>query len=310
MPFSLADLPHLSGKLALITGATGGLGYETALALAGAGARVLVTGRSSAKGADALARIRAVHPKADVSYETLDLGSLAGVEAFATAFAARHTTLDILVDNAGVMMLPNRELTPDGFERQFGTNHLAHFALVAKLMPLLIATPGARVVTVASIAHRRGRIRFDDLQWQRDYSPSPAYSQTKLANLLFAQELHRRSLANHWGIASIAAHPGISSTDLIANGIGTGIMGRLGKLAVGIFGQSPAQGALPQIFAAAMPEAQSGAYYGPNGPGEARGNVGTAAMTQEAQDQGAARRLWELSEQLTGVRFPALARAA
>lgn len=310
MPFTLADLPNLSGKLAVVTGATGGLGYETALALAGAGATVVVTGRSAAKGADALARIRAVHPRADVFYETLDLGSLAGVNTFADAFIARHTTLDILVDNAGVMMLPTREVTPDGFERQFGTNHLAHFALVARLIPLLTATPGARVVTVASIAHRRGRIRFDDLQWQRDYSPSPAYAQTKLANLLFSQELHRRSVANHWGIKSIAAHPGISSTDLIANGIGTGLIGRLGKLAVGIFGQSPAQGALPQIYAAAMPEAQSGAYYGPNGPGETRGNVGTAVMSSQAQDQVAARRLWEISEKLTGVRFSALARAA
>lgn len=310
MPFSLADIPDQTGKLAVITGATGGLGYETALALAGANATVVVTGRDERKGADALARIRAVHPAARISFELLDLASLRAVADFAHRFAAAHKSLDILVNNAGVMMLPTRMTTEDGFERQFGTNHLGHFALTAQLLPLLMATPGARVVTVASIAHRTGRIRFDDLQWERGYRPTPAYGQTKLANLLFAQELHRRSLADHWGIASIAAHPGISSTDLIANGMGVGLIGRLGTFFVGFLGQKPAQGALPQIFAAVSPEARSGAYYGPDGLGEMAGQVGTAAMTAAARDEIAAVRLWDISEQLTGIRFPAIAKAA
>jgi NAD(P)-dependent dehydrogenase (short-subunit alcohol dehydrogenase family) len=309
MAFTVADIPDLTGKLTVITGATGGLGYETALALAGAKATVVLTGRNAQKGADALARIRAVHPSADISFETLDLGSLAAVEAFATGFAARHEHIDVLVNNAGVMMPPSRKTTVDGFELELGTNHLGHFALTARLMPLLA---GGRVVTVSSIAHRTGSIHFDDLQLERSYNPTRAYNQSKLANLMFAFELQRRSDAAGWGVTSIAAHPGVSGTDLIQNGMGMegGILAPAARFFVGIFGHPPAAGALPQIFAAASPDAKAGAYYGPNGFMEITGAPGVAQAKPQARDKAAATRLWTMSEELTGVRFPALSAAA
>ena len=306
MAFTVADIPDQSGKLAVITGATGGLGYETALALAGANATVVLTGRNAAKGAEALARVRAVHPKADISFELLDMGSQASIAGFAESLAARHSHIDLLINNAGVMMPPSRKTTVDGFELQFGTNHLGHFALVARLLPLLA---GSRVVTVSSIAHRTGAIHFDDLQLERGYTPSKAYNQSKLANLLFAFELQRRSDRAGWGITSIAAHPGVSSTDLIQNGM-EGITASLGKFFVGIFGHSPAAGALPQIYAATSPAAKAGAYYGPNGFMEITGAPGRAQARPQAHDTAAAARLWATSEELTGVRFPALAVAA
>lgn len=306
MAFTVADIPDQSGKLAVITGATGGLGYETALALAGANATVVLTGRNAAKGAEALARVRAVHPKADISFELLDMGSQASIAGFAESLAARHSHIDLLINNAGVMMPPSRKTTVDGFELQFGTNHLGHFALVARLLPLLA---GSRVVTVSSIAHRTGAIHFDDLQLERGYTPTKAYNQSKLANLLFAFELQRRSDRAGWGITSIAAHPGVSSTDLIQNGM-EGITASLGKFFVGIFGHSPAAGALPQIYAATSPAAKAGAYYGPNGFMEITGAPGRAQARPQAHDTAAAARLWATSEELTGVRFPALAVAA
>ena len=306
MAFTLADIPDQSGKLAVITGATGGLGYETALALAGAGATVVLTGRNAQKGTEALARIRAVHPRADISFELLDLGSLASVAGFAESFAARHDHIDVLVNNAGVMMPPTRKTTVDGFELQFGTNHLGHFALSARLLPLL---RGGRLVTVSSIAHRTGAINFDDLQMERSYNPTRTYNQSKLANLLFAFELQRRSDRAGWGVTSIAAHPGVSSTDLIQNGM-EGITASMGRFFVGMFGHAPAAGALPQIFAATSPEAKAGAYYGPNGFMEITGAPGIAQARPQARDTAVAARLWTISEDLTGVRFPALMEAA
>jgi NAD(P)-dependent dehydrogenase (short-subunit alcohol dehydrogenase family) len=307
MSFTVADIPNQSGKLAVITGATGGLGYETALALAGANATVVLTGRNAKKGADALARIRAIHPKADISFESLDLGSLSAVAAFAESFAARHDHIDILVNNAGVMMPPTRKTTVDGFELQFGTNHLGHFALTAALLPLLA---GGRVVTVSSIAHRTGAIHFDDLQLERSYAPTRAYNQSKLANLLFAFELQRRSDAAGWGITSIAAHPGVSLTDLIQNGLGMSFVATASKFFVGLLGHPPAAGALSQIFAATSPDAKAGTYYGPNGFMEITGAPGLAQAKPQARDKVAAARLWTISGDLTGVRFPALAKAA
>ncbi|MEO6013592.1 MAG: SDR family oxidoreductase [Devosia sp.] len=310
MSFTRADIPNQSDKLVLITGATGGLGYETALALAASGAETILTGRNGAKGADALARIRAAHPAARISYETLDLGSLASVAEFAAAFSARHDHLDILVNNAGVMMPPRRETTADGFELQFGTNHLAHFALTAQLLPLLRAAKAARVVTVSSIAHRGASIQFEDLQWTSGYNPNRSYGQSKMANLLFALELQRRSDAAGWGIASIAAHPGISSTELVANGIGAGLIGTMASSIIRVFGHPPAPGALPQIFAATSPAAEPGHYYGPTGIGEIAGPPGSAKITGEARDRDIATRLWTISERLAGVHYPDLAQAA
>lgn len=309
MPFTVRDIPDQAGKLAVITGATGGLGYETALALAGAHATVVLTGRNAQKGADALTRIRAVHPKADISYDTLDLGSLASVEDFARRFAAAHNRLDLLVNNAGIMMLPTRETTADGYEKQFQTNYLGHFALTAQLLPLLSASRG-RVVSLSSLMARRGKLHFDDLQLVSGYTPDKAYAQTKLACLMFAEELQRRSTAAGWGIASLAAHPGISSTGLIENGMGRDSLAARLKPVTGMFFQSPAAGALPTLYAATSPNAVPGGYYGPDGFMEMRGAPADASIPSQARNLADAARLWTVSEELAAVRFPPAAKAA
>jgi NAD(P)-dependent dehydrogenase (short-subunit alcohol dehydrogenase family) len=309
VPFTVHDIPDQTGKVAVITGATGGLGYETALGLAGANATVILTGRNAGKGAEALDRIRAVHPGADISYETLDLAALASVAGFASAFAARHDRLDILVNNAGVMALPRREVTADGFERQFETNYLAHFALTQRLLPLLRNASAPRVVPLASIAARSGRIDFDDLQSQRSYRPMTAYGQTKLACLMFALEFQRRSTANGWGVTSVAAHPGVAASALIENGMGKRNAFFARTFASFLF-QSVAQGALPTLFAATAPEAEAGGYYGPDGFFETRGDVAPAQPPRQALDLAVARKLWDVSEQLTGLSFPTRALAA
>lgn len=309
MPFAVHDIPDQTGRLAVITGATGGLGYETALALAAANASVVLTGRNAQKGDAALARIRAIHPKADVSYDTLDLGSLASVADFARRFAATHDRLDLLVNNAGIMMLPTRAVTADGYEKQFQTNYLGHFALTARLLPLLAAA-GGRVVSLSSLMARRGRLHFEDLQLVSGYSPEKAYAQSKLACLMFAQELQRRSDATGWGIASLGAHPGISSTGLIENGMGRNSIAARLKPVTGVFFQSPAAGALPTLYAATSPRMTPGGYYGPDGFMEMRGAPTDASVPSQAKNLADAARLWTISEELTGVRFPAAAQAA
>lgn len=304
MGWTVRDMPSLAGKLAIVTGSNGGLGYETALALAGAGAETIVAARSRDKGDAAVARIAAAHPGAKVRFEPLDLGSLASVAAFAERIGQTHERLDILINNAGVMALPRRETTEDGFERQFGVNFLGHFALTARLMPLLGKTDGARAVQLSSLAHkRRGGLDFDNLQGERDYKAWQAYSCSKLAMLMFALELDRRSRAGGWGVASMAAHPGWATSDLIENGMGGGLGVRLVRAVFGWFAQSPAEGALPTLYAAAAPQAESGGYYGPRGRGERTGPPGPAWMTAEAKDEAAAARLWGEAERLTGVRF-------
>ena len=304
------DIPSQHGGVAVITGATGGLGYETALALAGAGANVVLTGRNDAKGLDALTRIKTVFPDATISFENLDLASLAAVAAFAEKFSAEHASLDLLVNNGGVMAPPARQTTPDGFELQFGTNYLSHFALTAHLLPLLIKGKAARVVNVSSSAHTRGAINFDDLQAERGYAPWKYYSQSNFAMLMFAFELQRRSDANGWGLLSNAAHPGLATTDLIANGMGGGLQARIAGLVVPLLGQSPAEGALPQLYAATDPAAEPSAYYGPLGFMEMKGPPGKARASGKALDQAVAGRLWGVSEQLTGIAYPTIARAA
>jgi NAD(P)-dependent dehydrogenase (short-subunit alcohol dehydrogenase family) len=310
MPYSVADIPNLAGKLAVVSGATGGLGYETALGLAGAGATVILTGRNAQKGADALARIHAVHPGADIRYENLDLASLASVAEFAEKFLTAGLPLDILINNAGVMALPERELTADGFERQFQTNYLGHFALTQRLLPALRKADAPRVVPLSSIAARSGAIDFGNLQSERRYNPMVTYSQTKLACLMFAFELQRRSDANGWGLKSIAAHPGVSASSLIENGMGASSLASLAKRFVPFIFQPVPQGALPTLFAATSSEAKAGGYYGPDGFAETRGLPTAAKPPRQSLDIAVARRLWEVSEDLTGLRFPALARAA
>lgn len=309
MPFTVHDIPDQTGKLAVITGATGGLGYETALALAGAQATVVLTGRNPQKGADALARIRTIHPHADISFELLDLTRLASVEDFARRFSAAHDRLDILVNNAGVMMPPTRQTTADGFELQFETNYLSHFALTARLVPLLSAARG-RVVTLSSIMARRGKIHFDDLQLASGYTPQAAYGQSKLACLMFARELQARSDAAGLGISSFGAHPGISSTNLIENGMGQGSIAARMKPLTGMFFQSPAAGALPTLYAATSPDAVPGGYYGPDGFMEMRGAPTDANVPAQAKNVADSARLWTVSEGLAGVGFPSLSKAA
>lgn len=298
MPFTVADMPSLAGRTAVVTGPSlGGLGYETALALAGKGADVILAGRNAQKMAASEAAIRAAHPQAKVSSELLDLASLKSVAACAERLAARGR-LDLLVNNAGVMALRKRTLTEDNFEMQLGANHLGHYALTGRLLPLLRASKG-RVVNVSSMAHRSGRMNFSDLHGERRYLPWVAYCQSKLANLLFTFELERRAQAGGWGVSASAAHPGYATTELMANGPGD--MGPLPRLIAPFASHSPAGGALPTL-AAALSE-KSGEYWGPNGFYEMRGPPALAKVMPQARDAVAAKRLWEVSEELTGVRF-------
>ncbi|MET0546690.1 MAG: oxidoreductase [Caulobacterales bacterium] len=297
--WTVADIPQQFGKLAIVTG-VGGLGFETGLALARAGAEVVMAGRNDDKGAAAVKSIQSAFPKANVRFELLDLASLASVTGFAERMMAAQTPIGILINNAGIMVPPTRLTTADGFERQFGINHLGHFALTAHLLPLLRQASGARVISVSSIAARTGQIRFDDLQWERSYNPGAAYAQSKLANILFALELQRRSDIGGWKIASIPAHPGVSKTDLIANG--PGAASPLLPLQ-SLIGQSAAAGALPILFAATDINAIGGVYYGPAGLLQLRGAPANVALPSGAHDDAAAVRLWRESEALTGVKF-------
>ena len=292
----------------MVTGANSGLGFETALALARAGAHVVLACRDQAKGGDALDRARQVVPAADVRLELLDLADLASVRTFADGFSAGHDGLDILVNNAGVMAIPRRE-TADGFEMQFGTNHLGHFALTGLLLDSLLARPGARVVTVSSEVARMGRIRFDDLQGARRYGKWTTYAQSKLANQLFALELDRRATARGVDLVSVAAHPGYAATNLQAVGprmSGSLVMERASDLANSVFAQSATAGALPSLYGATALGVSGGRYYGPDRLFGMRGHPSPVSFVRAATDPGTARRLWEVSEQLTGVRFGAL----
>ncbi|KQT23513.1 MULTISPECIES: SDR family oxidoreductase [Bradyrhizobium] len=300
--WNASDIPSQRGRCAVVTG-TGGLGYEDALALACAGAEVIIAGRNAAKGADAVARIRSHEPNANVRFEWLDLADIHSVRAFGARLRAERDSLDLLVNNAAVMTPRTRQLTADGFELQFGTNHLGHFALTAELLPLLRKGVQPRVVTVSSVAARSGAIAFDNLQAERRYEPMPIYSQSKLANLMFAFELQRRSRAFGWGITSVAAHPGVSRTDLIPNGAGRMSLPGLARTALWFLFQPAAQGALPTLFAATSPDIVPGGYYGPDKFGETRGSPSVARVPPQADDDAVASRLWDVSARLTGASF-------
>ena len=324
-PWTTADMSAWAGELAVVTG-TGGLGYEAALALARAGANVVLAGRNAAKGDDAIARIRTLHPGAKIVFEKLDLASLASVADFAGRFMENRFTehitgrfasshndqpadpqagLALLVNNAGVMTPPTRQTTADGFELQFGTNYLGHFALTARLLPLLRQARQARVVNVSSLMHRMGAIHFDDLQARRRYRPTAAYGQSKLAMLMFAFELQRHSDTLGWGVTSLAAHPGYARTELIANGPGAdALLSRISVLLQPLASQSAADGALPILFAADSPLAHGGGYYGPGNFFEMKGPPTEAHVAAQARDTAAAAKLWELSTSLTGVTWP------
>lgn len=288
----------------MITG-TGGLGFEDALALAKAGAEVILAGRNPQRGEEAVARIRQQAPSATVRFEVIDLASLTSVAGFGERLRNQRASLDLLINNAGVMTPPKRQETADGFELQFGTNYLGHFALTAHLLPLLRQGKDSRVVTLSSIAARSSALDFGDLQADRRYQPMEAYSQSKLACLMFARELQRRSEEGGWGIASIAAHPGLSRTDLLYKGAGRmSVQGLLRTLLWFTF-QPVAQGALPTLFAATSPLATPGGYYGPARLSETRGGPAEAAIPKPALDLQSAAYLWEVSERLAGVGFSA-----
>ena len=295
-------MPDQTGRVAVVTGATSGIGAAAARALARAGATVVVASRDDARGAAAAAAIRAAAPGAAVEVGHLDLASLASVRAFAERFAAAHEGPDILVNCAGVMAVP-RERTADGFELQFGVNHLGHFALTGLLMPGMRDRAGARVVTVSSINHKWGHIDLDDPQQERGYQPWRGYNQSKLANLLFAFELDRRLRVARAEGASLGAHPGYSATRLQTH-IGDRLQRRFFMATNRVFAQSPEMGALPVLYAAAAPGVPGGTYIGPAGLGEARGYPKVALASAAARDPGLAAQLWTLSQELTGVTFP------
>jgi len=306
--WTTSKIPPQAGRVAVVTGANGGLGYETALALGQAGADVILAVRNEGKATVALEKIRTLAPAAKVQFRLLDLSSLKSVRGFADRVSGEHGQLDVLVNNAAVMALSRHQLTVDGFEMQFGTNYLGHFALTGLLFPLLRRTAGARVISLSSLAHRQGIIDLADLQAVKSYRPWKAYSQSKLAMLIFAIELQRRSQAAGWGIRSVAAHPGWATTDLMANGPNRNGSGKFLALLAGLFSpffsHAPAAGALPTLFAATDPEAKGGGYYGPNGFYELKGEPGPSQVSLPALDQKTANDLWEISEQLTGVPFP------
>lgn len=307
------SLPRLDGQTALVTGATGGLGLEVARGLARCGARVLIGGRDPVKGNCALAAIRQTEPAADLTLVPLDLAALASISACAETVRDSTPALDILVNNAGVMAPAQRLGTRDGFELQFGTNHLGHFALTAQLLPSLLRGRGY-VITVASLAAWKGQMPFDDLNAHRHYTPFARYRQSKLANLAFALELDRRARLHGGRVHSRAAHPGWSSSDIIANSAALGdAEGRLAQVRrdaqkiVGgavfhLLGQTVQQGARPILYALS-PDAMDGGYYGPLGTGERRGPPGPAPIPPAASDPALAARLWAASEDLTGVHF-------
>ena len=304
------NIPAQNGRSVVITGATGGLGLETAVALTAAGANVVLTGRNPRKGEEALARVYAETPDAKARYMDLDLSNLSKVKAFADAYIADHGSLDLLINNAGVMTPPTRNTTDDGFELQFGTNYLGHFALTGHLLPLLRAGNAPRVVNLSSGVHKMmADIHFDDLHWEKEYSPFRAYAQSKLAMLLFAFELQRRSDAYGWGLMSNGAHPGYARTGLQTSGptLGDGrahIMELMTRILAPIASQSAAEGALPTLFAATSPDAKPRGYYGPVGRFELVGRVGEASIGKKAQDSILGQKLWSVSEKLTGVIYP------
>ena len=300
--WTTSDIPDQRGRVAVVTGANTGLGYHTAAALAQAGAQVILAVRDLEKGNLALARIVAAQPDADVTLQELDLSSLASVRAAAAALRKSYPRIDLLINNAGVMWTP-KQLTADGFEMQFGTNHLGHFALTGLLLDNLLPVRGSRVVTVSSTGHRiRAAIHFDDLQWEHRYDRVAAYGQSKLANLLFTYELQRRLAARDQPTtAALAAHPGFSNTELARN------LPVVFKPAVVLLGpllsQNAAMGALPTLRAATDPDVEGGQYYGPDGLAEQRGHPKLVSSSAQSHDEDLQQRLWTVSEELTGVTY-------
>ncbi|MEC9325979.1 MAG: SDR family NAD(P)-dependent oxidoreductase [Actinomycetota bacterium] len=300
--WTAADVPDQTGRVAVVTGANAGLGLETAAMLAERGARVVVAVRDLGKGEAAVGEIRRRTSNADVALQQLDLSSLVSVRTAADELRAAYPRIDLLINNAGVMY-PPKQTTADGFELQFGTNHLGHFALTGLLLDHLLQVEGSRVVTVASIAHNiQAGIHFDDLQWERSYNRVAAYGQSKLANLMFTYELQRRLAAKQAPTIAVAAHPGISNTELMRHIPGSGLPG-FSALA-GLVTNSPAVGSLATLRAATDPAVRGGQYYGPSGFRELVGHPVLVQSNRQSHDTDVQQRLWSVSEELTGVKFP------
>jgi NAD(P)-dependent dehydrogenase (short-subunit alcohol dehydrogenase family) len=301
--WTAADIPAQKGKLAVVTGANSGIGWYTALELARAGGEVILTARSESNGKDAVSRIKAEIPNAKVRFELLDLASLKSVRAFSQK-VGDEAKVDLLVNNAGVMRVPTRQVTEDGFERQFGTNFLGPFALTMLLMPALRRAAGPRVTTVSSGAANMGlkRINFEDPQWAKSYGPWNAYCQSKLADLMLMLELGKRSAAAGIGLISNAAHPGFARTNLQTSGPGRE-MNAAEKFMASFLSHDAAHGALPTLLAATGKEAGSGSYFGPERMFHLKGDPVAVALPKVARDEAAARKLWEMAEKLTGVEW-------
>jgi NAD(P)-dependent dehydrogenase (short-subunit alcohol dehydrogenase family) len=304
--WTAADIPNLTGKTAIVTGATAGLGLVAATELAAHGAVVTMAVRDVARGEKVARAIIDAYPEAEVSVSSLDLMSLASVREFASGYVKGHKRLDILINNAGIMGLPQREVTADGFEAQFGTNHLGHFALTGLLMPLIAKTKGARVVTVSSNLHKTGRMNFDDLMGEKSYKPWAAYGQSKLANLLFTSELQRRLTKAKVDAIATAAHPGWSNTSLMKSGPMKGrskFMLDLGQWVTDRMAQPGTMGALNELYAATAPDVRGNDYFGPDGKSEQKGYPRKVDRSTFAKNEADAKRLWDVSEKLTGVSY-------
>ncbi len=300
--WTTADIPDQSGRVAVITGANTGLGFYTAAALADKGAQVVIAVRNADKGKDAVDRITAKSPKANVTVQQLDLTSLDEIRKATEEIRSAHQRIDLLINNAGVMYT-DKGNTKDGFELQFGTNHLGHFAFTGLLLDRLLPVEGSRVVTVSSIGHRiMADVHFDDLQWDRSYNRIAAYGQAKLSNLLFTYELERRLKLKGAPTAALAAHPGVSDTELVRNS--PAFLRKPAEMFGRYIFQSPEMGALPTLRAATDPSAQGGQYYGPDGLGEQRGYPKLVKSSEKSHDETRQRRLWQVSEELTGVTYP------
>ena len=290
------QVPDQTGRVAIVTGSNSGIGFETARVLADKGATVIMACRNLDKANPKAEEIRAAHPGCDVEVMRLDLSNLDSVREFADEFRAKHSRLDLLINNAGIMV-PPYGTTAQGFETQFGVNHLGHFALTGLLLDLIVNTPGARIVTVSSVAHYMGKIDFSDLKWERGYKAQAAYGQSKLANLLFTYELQRRLAAAEKDTLAVAAHPGWTSTNLQEHAPSVKFMNRF-------FGQEPLMGALPTLYAATESDVKGGEYYGPSGLLEMNGPPKRVKSNKRSRDENVAERLWNVSQDLTGVHVP------
>jgi len=301
--WTTADIPDQTGRVAVVTGANSGLGYVTARELAGHGARVVLACRDASRGGQALRRLTTAVPGARAELRSLDLSSLESVRSFADEVLAAYDGIDLLINNAGVMAIPRR-VSADGFELQFATNHLGHFVLTGLLLPRIAGRAGARVVTVSSNAHKAGKLDFDDLQAERSYRRWRVYSNSKLANLLFAYELQRRLADAGAAAISVAAHPGTAATNLVNATAGDNPVARaVLRFGVRITGQSEERGALPQLYAATAPGVQGGQYFGPDRLADTMGHPTEVTSTKRSYDEADAERLWAVSEELSGVSY-------